>query len=578
MRYHALAADYDGTIAHHGGVDEPTLLALRNLKASGRKLILVTGRRLEELLQIFPEVEVFDRVVAENGAVLYTPEGRETRVLSEPPPPEFPEALRRRGARDIAVGHVIVATWHPHEEAALETIRDMGLELQVIFNKGAVMVLPSGVNKATGLAAALDDLGLSARNVVGVGDAENDHAFLAACECAVAVANALPAVAERADLVTRGDHGAGVAELAQRLIADDLSDVAGRSRRRLLLGEDVQGEPVELAVYGQNVLVCGSSGGGKTTLTTGILERLVDLGYQFVVIDPEGDYQGMGFAIELGDVRRGPVVAEVMEVVGPAQKNAVVNLLGVAVEHRPAFLAELWPHLAELRAGSGRPHWLLVDEAHHMLPETRGSSAPVTLSADAGSMLFVTVEPGSLSPEVRGSIDAVIATGKTPAEAIAGFCQAMGERCPKLPEVERPAHGEAIFWRRGDAAACLVRTPPPRAERKRHSRKYAEGNLGADRSFYFRGPEGKLQLKAHNLFLFLHLADGVDDETWEFHRRRGEYSKWMGSAGVKDDDLAAEVVRIESNRRLDPRQSRAAVREAIESRYTLPADKKSGLG
>ena len=48
----------------------------------------------------------------------------------------------------------------------------------MIFNKGAVMILPSGVNKATGLAAALEELGLSPHNVVGVGDAENDHAFL----------------------------------------------------------------------------------------------------------------------------------------------------------------------------------------------------------------------------------------------------------------------------------------------------------------------------------------------------------------------------------------------------------------
>ena len=100
----------------------------------------------------------------------------------------------------------------------LETIRDLGLELQVIFNKGAVMVLPAGVNKASGLVAALDELGLSPHNVVGVGDAENDHAFLAACECAVAVANALPTIKERADHVTAGEDGDGVRELIDALI------------------------------------------------------------------------------------------------------------------------------------------------------------------------------------------------------------------------------------------------------------------------------------------------------------------------------------------------------------------------
>ena len=109
---------------------------------------------------------------------------------------------------------MIVATWEPHEaKPSSKTIHDLGLELQVIFNKGAVMVLPSGVNKATGLAAALAELGLSPHNAVGVGDAENDHAFLRVCECSAAVANALPAVKDTADIVMKGDHGAGVAEL-----------------------------------------------------------------------------------------------------------------------------------------------------------------------------------------------------------------------------------------------------------------------------------------------------------------------------------------------------------------------------
>src|SRR5207253_1677558 len=125
---------------------------------------------------------------------------------SPPPPAVFAETLRQRGVSPISVGRVIVATWEPHEQVVLATIRDLGLELQVIFNKGAVMVLPAGVNKASGLAAALKALELSPHEVVGVGDAENDHALLTLCECGVAVANALPALKERADLVTQGNH------------------------------------------------------------------------------------------------------------------------------------------------------------------------------------------------------------------------------------------------------------------------------------------------------------------------------------------------------------------------------------
>src|SRR5262249_9195788 len=157
------------------------------------------------------------QVVAENGALLYTPASREEKRLAEPPPPEFVARLRELGVGPISVGRVIVATWTPYEAAVLRTIRDLGLELQGVFNKGAVMVLPAGVNKASGLKAALRAMGMSPHEVVGVGDAENDHAFLSICESGVAVSNALPALKERADLVTRGDHGAGVAELIDEM-------------------------------------------------------------------------------------------------------------------------------------------------------------------------------------------------------------------------------------------------------------------------------------------------------------------------------------------------------------------------
>ena len=180
MRYHVLASDYDGTLAHDGRVDASTSQALKNLLATGRRLVLVTGRELPELLDIFPSIDLFEWVVAENGALLYRPSTRERRALAAPPPAEFIQRLRDRGVEPISIGTVIVATWAPHEQTALQAIHDLGLDLQIIFNKGAVMILPTGVNKATGLTAALHEMELSPRNAVGVGDAENDLAFLRA--------------------------------------------------------------------------------------------------------------------------------------------------------------------------------------------------------------------------------------------------------------------------------------------------------------------------------------------------------------------------------------------------------------
>ena len=178
MRYVALATDFDGTLARGGCVEPSTIDALKRLAATGRRLLLVTGRELDDLCRVFAETDLFDRLVVENGAVLHRPSTGETRALAAAPPPEFVAELARRGVAPLSAGASIVATWHPNEETVLDVIRELGLELQVTFNKGAVMVLPAGVNKASGLAAALEELGLSAHNAVAIGDAENDHALL----------------------------------------------------------------------------------------------------------------------------------------------------------------------------------------------------------------------------------------------------------------------------------------------------------------------------------------------------------------------------------------------------------------
>lgn len=213
----ALATDFDGTLAHNGSVNPSTLDALQRLKSAGFRLVLVTGRELNELNGIFPEIGWFDLAVMENGAVLFNPATGDVTPLAEPPKSEFIARLHERGL-PLQVGKVIVATWEPHEKEVLDAIREMGLELQVIFNKGAVMILPSGVNKATGLTAALQLLGITPDETVGVGDAENDHAFLELCGYSVAVANALPGIREKADFVTISDHGDGVTELIEHIL------------------------------------------------------------------------------------------------------------------------------------------------------------------------------------------------------------------------------------------------------------------------------------------------------------------------------------------------------------------------
>ena len=569
MRYLALACDYDGTIATHGIVDDATLSALERVKESGRRLILVTGRHLPDLISTFSRTDLFDRVVAENGALLYTPSAREEKTLGDPPPASFVEELERRGVVP-SLGRVIVATWQPHETTVLDVIRDLGLELQVIFNKGAVMVLPSGVNKATGLTAALKSMELSAHNVVGVGDAENDHAFLNLCECSAAVENALPVLKERADLVTSRSHGAGVVELIERLITSDLEELNDKlSRHHLQLGRREQGEEFRIPPYGLNVLIAGTSGGGKSTLATGFLERLCDAGYQFCIIDPEGDYQSLEISVPIGDSRTPPAVKEVLELLKRSDQNAAVNLLGLPLHDRPSFFEKLLPMLQEARARTGRPHWIVVDETHHLIP-TAWEVGNLTLPRSLSGMLMITVHPEQVSPKALAFVDLIISIGTTPAHTIADFAKILGLPAPPVSATQLKSGEGIAWWPKKGIDPFWFRSIPPRAEHRRHIRKYAEGDLGDERSFPFIGPKKKLKLRAQNLMIFLQIADGVDDKTWKHHLQNGDYSRWFRDM-IKDEELAAEAAQIEGFKGLSPDESRARIRAAIERRYTAPA-------
>lgn len=228
----ALATDYDGTLAHDGHVSEQTLLTMRQLRASGRRLILVTGREMSELKSVFPEYGMCDAIVAENGGLVVWPSEEREDVLGEPVPESFLQEIVRRGVTPFSVGRVVFATWRPHEGVILQIIQDLGIEYHIIFNKRAVMVLPSGINKATGLAHVLNRLEIPPQNVAAIGDAENDHAFLDSCAFAVAVENAIPALKERCDLVMSKGHGEGVVELVGRILADDLLNLGVRRPRQ----------------------------------------------------------------------------------------------------------------------------------------------------------------------------------------------------------------------------------------------------------------------------------------------------------------------------------------------------------
>lgn len=566
MYFVAVATDYDETAAQNGRIDADTVAALETIAGSGRKLILVTGRELPDLQSMCDQLELFDLVVAENGALLYDPATREETVLCDPPPADLVARLREAGVTPLSVGHAIVATRQPNETIVLEAIRDLGLGHAIVFNKGAVMALPADVNKASGLERALDRLKLSAHNVVGVGDAENDIPFLSMCGCAVAVANALPSVKAKADLVL-SDHGQGLVELAAILTGTDMAEVKLKAAHGWpSLGTDASEADVLLGPT-ETLLVAGGSGAGKSTLVSALVEQMREEGFQFCIIDPEGDYDELDGAVVIGDAKREPIINACIDVLERPEADLVVNMLSIRLADRPAFLAKLLAALSEIRATTGRPHWLVLDEAHHYLP-AGWEPAALTLPQELPATVAVTVEPATVAAEFLNLVTTVVGVGPEGPKAVAEFRTVTGTPAPGAFDgaIER---GQGLVLA-SDGTLTEITLSRPKEKQKRHLRKYAQGDLGQDRSFYFRGREGRLKLKAQNLAMFQQIAAGVDEETWQFHLEEGDYSRWFEEM-IKDPDLAAEVRKIEAGRSLPAERSRERVLDLIDERYTAPA-------
>ena len=559
MHFLALAVDYDGTIAENGSVPAQVCASLTTLKNSGRKLLLVTGRELQALKHHFPHLDLFDLVVAENGALLYDPVTDTEDLIAEPASMDLVSRLRGKGVSPLSVGRSVIATWHPWEEAVINSIRELGLELQMTFNKDAIMVLPPGVNKASGLAAALRTLGICELNVVGVGDAENDHSFLSMCGCSAAVSNAIDSIKASADVCLSLDHGRGVCELVDMLLEKDATLVP-IERIGLELGQTLDAHKVWMPAESV-LLVIGNSGSGKSSYVTWLTERMVQAHQGFCIIDPEGDYLTLEDAVTVGGLTVPPTTEESVHHLLQAQLNVVVSALALDPPARIQLFGEMLPFIQDLRRVSGRPYWLIVDEAHYMLPHC--AVWPPGFLGNMGAII-VAVDFDQVCPAVLEGVNVLVTLGSTARELVEQFAKRIQRRCPDFPE-RSPGPEYACLWDlRNDKEVVLLNQLRPTQKHHRHSGKYVAGDVGAWHAFRF----STLCQSASNLTEFLSLSTRLEDTALRGYMNAGDFSKWFREI-IRDDVLANKTHQVETDATLAPKEALTQISHLVHSRYHL---------
>ena len=246
-------------------------------------------------------------------------------------------------------------------------------------------------------------------------------------------------------------------------------------------------------------------------------------------------------AIVLGDPKSSPTVEKVFDVLHKPYTSVVAVLLGLPVDDRPKFFASVLSRMPGLLSDTGRPHWLVLDEAHHLLSE-HVDAAPA-LPAALDSTMLITVHPDRCrQPSSPASMQSS-SSARPPRRPFGPSRRISSARRRRQWTGPRKAR---MAWPgfRGQTADQSRSSSRRRGRASASPARVREGTLGPDKSFYFRGPHDKLRLRAQNLGIFLQMADGVDDDTSIHHLRNGDYSTWIRTA-IKDDELADEIAKIE---------------------------------
>lgn len=574
MYCRVLACDFDGTGATNGALAPELTAALGEARAGGVTTLLVTGRVHQDIESLCADLSMFDAVVAENGAVICLPRWQRTIQLGRPPSNELLSALRARGV-PFHAGAVVVGTWSRHAHDLFDLVRCHGIDGQVVFNRDAVMLLPTGVNKAAGVRRALEELGRSEHNLVAFGDAENDLPLFALAELAVAARGSVPAVARQAHDALSQPNGAGVARYIYKLLRDRCR--MPTPYHRLTLGVDASGAPVELPATGQHVLLSGDPRSGKSWLTGLIAERLLERNYRFCLIDPEGDHTALARrpgALTLGCDVALPEPGVLVRLIVDHGLSLVLVLTALPQRARRAYVERAVGALQDSSDATGLPHWILVDEAHSFFNEATACSARFDGSVN---YLFSTYRPSILSNAVHAAIGAHI-VARTVVEEERYFITSMLQlRGPHelvpfevLSELEPPRAGLLLQTLAGPRWTTF--TPAPRVTaHAHHARQYADVTVPDHRAFWFGGVAGQhAGIVAHNVAEFHAAVRTVPAAVLRQHLVAGDFSRWAGDV-LGDDKLANGFRTLERSVQHGAAANPSEVLAQIEDRYDLRA-------
>jgi hydroxymethylpyrimidine pyrophosphatase-like HAD family hydrolase len=575
VKLSAIALDYDGTIALDGVPNAAALDAIRDVRARGVVVLLVTGRILGSLRSAAGDLRFVDAIVAENGAVLNFPGTGRSAVLGQAPPPAFVSELKRLGLM-VDVGESVIEAKAGDAHAILSIIREMQLPLTLIFNRGRLMVLPQSISKATGLRRALAALRLSPHNTLAIGDAENDHALLDACEVGTAVEWASPALRSVADEIAMGNHATAVADYLRRIADRGRFLPSQMGRRRLLLGHADSGEAVKLVIRGRNMLIAGEPGTGKSWVAGLLCEQLILQGYSVCIIDPEGDYrtlESLPGVVVLGGDRPPPAAHDLVKALRHPDVSAVVDLSQLHQPEKTEYLEALLPMLGELRRRTGLPHRIVLDEAHYFLG---GRPLYELLDMELGGYTLVTYRLSNIEPSIAARGETIVVTTREsePGEiaALAGLCGA-DAGCADM--LHRLGQGEAVVMpgiEESGTQPRRFRLAPRLTRHVRHRTKYLDMAVAESRAFHFAPQTGGTGCRVRTLKALMTLVASAPTTDIDGYLKRSDFSRWVREV-FRDHALASDLEGIEQAYRLGQAPgANEAIVQAIRSRYELGED------